>query len=77
MGSYLIVKAVVEGNFEGGKILDMTIANGGVGLTDMSTMKKALGDKFPQDILENIEKLTEEVKGGKIKVDSYEGFQRN
>ena len=77
MGSYLIVKAVVEGNFEGGKILDMTIANGGVGLTDMSTMKKALGDKFPQDILENIEKLTEEVKAGKIKVDSYEGFQRN
>ena len=36
MGSYLIVKAVVEGNFEGGKILDMTIANGGVGLTDPS-----------------------------------------
>ena len=77
MGSYLITKAFVEGNFEGGKILDMTIANGGVGLTDMSTMKQALGDKFPQDILDNIQKLTEEVKAGNIKVDSYEGFQRD
>lgn len=77
MGSYLITKAFVEGNFEGGKILDMTIVNGGVGLTDMSTMKQALGDKFPQDILDNIQKLTEEVKAGNIKVDSYEGFQRD
>ena len=43
----------------------------------MSTMKQALGDKFPQDILDNIQKLTEEVKAGNIKVDSYEGFQRD
>jgi basic membrane protein A len=77
MGTYLITKAVVEGNFEGGKTLLMDITNGGIGLTKMEVMKKALGGKFPQDILDKIVALEEEVKSGKIKVVSYEGFQRD
>lgn len=77
MGSYLIVKAVVENAFDGGKILTMDISNGGVGLTGMSVMKTALGDKFPQDILERIKTLEEEVRSGKITVDSYAGFKRD
>ncbi|MCL2683918.1 MAG: BMP family ABC transporter substrate-binding protein [Synergistaceae bacterium] len=77
MGSYLITKAVVEGKFEGGTTLVMDINNGGIGLTDMSVIKNALGDKFPKDILDRIAELEEEVKSGKIKVVSYEGFQRD
>jgi basic membrane protein A len=77
MGTYLITKAVVEGKFEGGKTLLMDISNGGIGLTRMEVMKKALGDKFPQDILDRITALEEEVKSGKIKVVQYEGFQRD
>jgi basic membrane protein A len=77
MGTYLITKAVVEGKFEGGKTLVMDISNGGIGLTRMEVMKKALGDKFPQDILDRITALEEEVKSGKIKVFQYEGFQRD
>jgi basic membrane protein A len=76
-GSYLLVEAVAKKTFEGGKIFNMNIQNGGVGLTDMSVMKKALGSKFPNDILARIQKLTEEVKAGKIKVDSYAGFKRD
>ena len=77
MGTYLITKAVVEGKFEGGTTLVMDINNGGIGLTDMSVMKNALGDKFPQDILDRIAELEGEVKSGKIKVVTYEGFQRD
>lgn len=77
MGSYLIVKSVVEGKFEGGKTLMMDIANGGIGLTDMSVMKKALGDKFPQDILDRLKVLEADVRSGKIKVNSYEGFKKD
>lgn len=75
MASYTIVKSVVDGTYKGGETLKMDISNGGVGLTDMSTMKKALGDKFPQDILDKIQQLTDDVKAGKIKVESYAGFK--
>ena len=59
----------------GGEILKMNVANGGIGLTDMSVMKKALGDKFPEDILTKINELTEKIKSGEIKVESYPGFK--
>lgn len=75
MASYTIVKSVVDGTYKGGETLKMDISNGGVGLTDMSTMKKVLGDKFPQDILDKIQQLTDDVKAGKIKVESYAGFK--
>ncbi len=72
--TYEIIKAVVEGNFKGGEIVEMNIANGGVGLTDMSVMKEALGDKFPEDILTTIKELEEKIKAGEIVVEHYEGF---
>lgn len=74
IATYEIIKSVVEDNFKGGEIVEMNVSNGGVGLTDMSVMKEALGDKFPEDILVKIDELTEKIKSGEIKVDSYEGF---
>ena len=74
IASYEIVKSVVEDNYKGGELLVMDVANDGVGLTDMSTMKEALGDEFPEEILEKIDELTEKIKSGEIEVDSYEGF---
>jgi len=76
-GSYLIVESVVKNTFKGGQVFTMNVANGGVGLTDMSVMKQALGSKFPQDILTKIQQLTEDIKSGKIKVDTYPGFKRD
>ncbi|HPJ26475.1 MAG TPA: BMP family ABC transporter substrate-binding protein, partial [Synergistaceae bacterium] len=75
--SYKLVKDVVENTFVGDTVIEMGIASGGVSLTDMSVMKEALGEKFPQDLLDKIQALTEEVKNGTIKVEAYEGFQRN
>ncbi len=75
--SYKLVKDVVENTFVGDTVIEMGIASGGVSLTDMSVMKEALGDKFPQDLLDRIQVLTEEVKNGTITVEAYEGFQRN
>jgi basic membrane protein A len=75
IASYQMVKDVVEGSFKGGQVIRENIQNGGVGLTDMSVMKKALGDKFPQDILDKITQLTNDIKSGKIKVDTYPGFK--
>lgn len=76
IAAYLIVESVVKGTFEGNKVLYLGIDNGGVGLTDMSTMKNALGDKFPNDIFEKIADLEKKVKSGEIKVKNYEGFGR-
>jgi len=72
--TYLAIESVVNGTFEGGSVTYLDISNGGVGLTDMSVMKEALGDKFPQDILDRIKELEEKVKSGEIKVDFYDGF---
>jgi basic membrane protein A len=72
--SYEMIKSVVEDNFKGGEILYMDVSNGGVGLTDFSVMRKALGDKFPEDIPATIKELEEKIKTGEIVVDHYEGF---
>lgn len=74
--TYLAIESVVKGTFDGGKTTYLDISNGGVSLTDMSTMKTALGDKFPQDILDKITELEAKVKSGEIKVNAYEGFGR-
>ena len=75
VGTYEVIKSVAEDKFKGGEILKMNVANGGIGLTDMSVMKQALGDKFPEDILTTINELTEKIKSGEIKVESYPGFK--
>lgn len=74
--SYLMVESVAKNTYQGGKTLYMDLSNGGVGLTDMSVMKKELGDKFPQDILDKINEITAKVKSGEIKVSHYSGFEK-
>lgn len=75
VGTYEVIKSVVDGNFKGGEILKMNVANGGIGLTDMKVMKEALGDKFPEDIITKMNELTEKIKSGEIVVESYPGFK--
>jgi len=72
--TYLLMKSVVEGTFNGGSREYLTIADNGVSLTDMSVIKAALGDKFPEDILTKVEKLKEKIISGEIVVKNYEGF---
>jgi len=72
--TYLLIKSVVEGTFDGGSRSYLTVADNGVSLTDMSVMKAHLGDKFPEDILTNIADLKEKIISGEIVVENYEGF---
>lgn len=55
----------------------LTLSEGGVSLTDFSVMKEALGDKFPQDIVDKCEELQEKIVSGEIVVENYEGFGAN
>jgi len=71
---YELIKSVVEGTFQGNTTSYLDLVKGGVSLTDMAVVKEALGDKFPADIQEKIEELTEKVKNGEIVVENYEGF---
>lgn len=71
---YLVIESVVEGTFEGGTTKYLTLADGGVSLTDFSVIKEALGDKFPQDIVDRCEELSEMIVSGEIVVENYEGF---
>ena len=73
VGVYTAIANSYEGNFISG-INYFDTSNGGVGLTDMSIMKEALGDLFPQDILDEIIRLTEAIISGEIVVPNYEGF---
>lgn len=74
--TYMVIESVVNGTYEGNTTTYLDISNGGVGLTDMSVMKEALGDKFPEEILTTIGELEEKVRAGEIVVDAYEGFGR-
>ncbi len=71
---YLVIQSVVEGTFEGGSTKYLSLTEGGVSLTDFSVMKEALGDKFPQDIVDKCDELAEKIISGEIVVDNYEGF---
>lgn len=74
--TYMAIESAVNGTFKGNTTTYLDISNGGVGLTDMSVMKEALGDKFPQDILDKLVELEGKVKSGEIKVNAFEGFGR-
>lgn len=72
--TYLLIQSVVEGTFEGGTKRYLTIADNGVSLTDMSVIKEALGDQFPEEILTEITALQEKIVSGEIVVENFEGF---
>lgn len=74
---YLTIQSVVEGTFQGGTTSYLTIADGGVSLTDFAVMKEALGDQFPTEIEEKVAELEEMIISGEIVVDNYEGFGTN
>lgn len=71
---YLVIESVVNGTFEGGSTKYLSLTEGGVSLTDFSVMKEALGDQFPQDIVDTCAELAEKIKSGEIVVENYEGF---
>jgi len=71
---YLLIQSVVEGTFVGGATEYLDIVKGGVSLTDFSVIKEALGDLFPDEILERVAELEQKVVSGEIVVANYEGF---
>lgn len=71
---YLTIQSVVEGTFAGGTTQYLSLKDGGVSLTDFAVMKEALGDQFPQDIVDTCEELAEKIVSGEIVVENYEGF---
>ena len=71
---YLVIESVVNGTFEGGSTRYLDLEAGGVSLTDFSVMREALGDKFPEDIVEKCNELAEQIIAGEIVVENYEGF---
>ena len=74
---YLAIQSVVEGTFQGNTTSYLTVADGGVSLTDFSVMKEALGDKFPEEIVDKINELQDKIISGEIVVENYEGFGTN
>ena len=71
---YTVIASVVNDNFNGGSVSYLDVAGAGVSLTDFSVIKAALGDKFPEDILKQIEDIEAKIISGEIKVENYEGF---
>ena len=59
---------------QGGSTQYLSLKEGGVSLTDFSVIKEALGDKFPQDIVDKCKELEQKIISGEIKVQNYEGF---
>lgn len=72
--TYLAIQSMVNNTFNGGEVIYLNIENGGIGLTDMSVIKEALGDKFPNYIIDKVKELEDKVKSGEIIVNYYEGF---
>ncbi|WP_315272131.1 BMP family ABC transporter substrate-binding protein [Oribacterium sinus] len=71
---YLVIQSVVEWTFKGGSTQYLSLAEGGVSLTDFAEIKKSLGEKFPQDIVDKCEELSKKIISGEIVVENYEGF---
>jgi basic membrane protein A len=71
---YSVIESVVENTFKGNSVSYLDVAGEGVSLTDFAVIKEALGDKFPAEILTEVEKIEEKIISGEIKVANYEGF---
>lgn len=64
------------GNWSPDSIYLCTYTNGGMGLTDFSVWKNAIGeDLFPTDIVETLQDYMEKVSDGTIVVDEYPDFR--
>jgi len=74
---YFAIQSVVEGTFKGNTTSYLTLADGGVSLTDFSVFKDTIGDKFPQEIMDELKKIEEKIISGEIVVENYEGFGQN
>lgn len=74
---YLTIESVVNDSFEGNSTSYLTVADGGVSLTDFSVIKEHLGDKFPEEIVEQISEIEQKIVSGEIVVDNYQGFGNN
>lgn len=75
VATYTMVKQVAEGTWKGGETIRLDINSNGVGASDMSVLKEALGDKFPEEIPKKLKAIVEDMKSGKIKVSHAEGFE--
>ena len=71
---YSIIESVVKGTFEGGSVSYLTVEDAGVSLTDFSVIKEALGDQFPDEMLEKLAEIEAKIISGEIVVENYEGF---
>ena len=71
---YLVIESVVIDDFQGGTTKYLSLAEGGVSLTDFSVMREALAEQFPEDIVTECEIIAEKIISGEIIVENYEGF---
>jgi len=62
------IARLTSGTFEGGGILKMNVGNAGMSLTDMRTMRHALGAAFPEELPGRIEAIAQGIKTGTIKI---------
>ena len=71
-----VIYDVRSGSWDGDSVYLCTFSNGGMGLTDFSVWKEAIGeDLFPQDIVDELKGYMEDVSDGTIIVDEYPDFR--
>lgn len=77
MITYNIIKDVKADpdSFEGGAIYSLDFKTGGIELTDYSVIKAALGDKFPADLIPQVEDIIKKINSGEIKVPEFPGVR--
>lgn len=76
VGIVAAMEAIINGEFAGGTATYMDLAHNGVALTDFAVIKDALGDQFPDEILDELQDLHDKIVNGEIVVDSYEGYEK-
>lgn len=59
---YNISKELLEGNYEGGRVIVSSLENGGVGIAPTTK------DNVPQDVLDYVSEIETKIKSGDIKV---------
>ena len=74
-GVYKLIESVVKDEFQGGGYIYMDLKAGGIDLTDFSVWKEALGDKYPADIVEQVQGLRQKIIDGEIVVNTFPGIR--